>query len=220
MLKIDVYSDVVCPWCLVGKRHLEQALALLGEKAPEVDLQWRAFELNPDLPTEGVERRAYLTEKFGPRSMAEVYARVSAAGEAAGIAFEFERILRQPNTRRAHQLVSAARAAGCQDAVVESLFRGYFQEGADLTREQTLVDLAVRAGLEGGQARAALADEALERAVAAEEHRARQMGVSGVPFFVLDGRYGLSGAQPAEALAQAIAEVAAQAAAQAAPALS
>lgn len=209
MLEIDVWSDVVCPWCLVGRRHLMLALESLGAQRPAVQVRWRAFELNPDLPEAGIARDAYLREKFGPRPPGDIYARVGAAGAAAGVAFDFARIARQPNTRRAHQLVARAHAAGCQDAVVESLFRGYFQEGADLTSSAVLVALAQRGGLDAAAAQAALEDESLARAVGAEEHRAGALGISGVPFFVLGGRYGLSGAQPPEVLAQAITEVAA-----------
>jgi predicted DsbA family dithiol-disulfide isomerase len=200
-LQIDVVSDVVCPWCFIGKRRLEQALGRMPDTP--VSVRWRPFQLNPQLPETGMARDEYVRSKFGGRAE-EVYARVAQVGRGDGIEFAFDRIARQPNTLAAHQLIRAAVAAGCEDAVVESLFRGYFLEGADLTDRGALVELAVRAGLASDQAVLALDDTRLRAEVSAEEHRARSLGVEGVPFFIMGGRVGVSGAQDPDVLVQAI----------------
>jgi predicted DsbA family dithiol-disulfide isomerase len=204
-LVIDVVSDVVCPWCFIGKRHLEAALAGVPEAAGARVL-WHPFELNPDLPAEGVDRRAYLEAKFGgPARAAEIYARVREAGARAGIAFDFDAIARQPNTRDAHRLIAWAQAQGDANALVERLFRAYFLEGCFIGERATLAALAADAGYDAGAARAWLdsGDGALE--IAAAQSRARSLGISGVPFFVFDGKIGLSGAQPPETMREAIA---------------
>jgi len=204
-VQIEVVSDVVCPWCFIGKRRLEAALHALRESAdaPPVDVAWRSFQLNPDLPEEGMDREAYVRRKFGANA-GQVYGRVSAVGREVGIDFDFSAIRRQPNTLAAHQLIALAGGAGCQGAVVERLFRAYFLEAADLTQPQVLIDLAVQAGLERESVEADLADSARNWAVANEEQAARAMGVEGVPFFVFDRRLAVSGAQEPEVLVQAI----------------
>lgn len=204
-VQIEVVSDVVCPWCFIGKRRLEAALRALREAtdAPSVAVAWRPFQLNPDLPDEGMDREAYVRRKFGANA-GQVYGRVSAVGREVGIDFDFTAIRRQPNTLAAHQLIALAGSAGRQDAMVERLFRAYFLEAADLTQSQVLVDLAVQAGLEREVVEADLADSARNWAVANEEQAARAMGVEGVPFFVFDRRLAVSGAQEPEVLVQAI----------------
>lgn len=199
-VQIDIVSDVVCPWCFIGKRRLEQALLRVGF---EVHVAWRPFQLNPDLPEEGMERAAYIERKFG-KAGPGLYARVAAAGTAAGIPFAFERIARQPNTVAAHQLIALAAPGPEQDAVVEALFRGYFLDGADLTRHDTLVGLAAQAGLDRDAAAASLEDPQARRAVLQEDHRARAMGIEGVPFFIFERRLAVSGAQDPDVLVQAI----------------
>jgi predicted DsbA family dithiol-disulfide isomerase len=199
-VQIDIVSDVVCPWCFIGKRRLEQALLRVGV---EVQVAWRPFQLNPDLPEEGMERAAYIERKFGEAGPG-LYARVAAAGRAAGIPFAFERIARQPNTVAAHQLIALAAPGPAQDAVVEALFRGYFLDGADLTRRDTLVGLAAQAGLDPDAAAACLEDPEARRAVLQEDHRARAMGIEGVPFFIFERRLAVSGAQDPDVLVQAI----------------
>jgi predicted DsbA family dithiol-disulfide isomerase len=199
--QIDVVSDVVCPWCYIGKRRLEQALGRVPDAA--IGVRWRPYQLNPHIPETGMARDEYVRAKFGDRAD-EVYARVAQVGRSTGIEFAFDRITRQPNTLAAHQLIRAAAMAGDEDAMVESLFRGYFLEGADLTDRAALIELAVRAGLAPDRAAQALDDNPLRAELAAEEHRARALGVEGVPFFIMGGRVGVSGAQDAEVLLQAI----------------
>jgi len=205
-LAIDVVSDVVCPWCFIGKRRLEGALALYAKERPEAPppaVTWRPFQLNPDLRPEGVARAEYLARKFGPRG-STVHGRVAAVGREVGIAFAFERITRQPNTLGAHSLIELAGAHARQGEVAEAFFRAYFLDGVDLTARENLVAVAASAGLERALAESWLDDPQARAAVAAEDARAREIGIEGVPFFIFDGRIGVSGAQPAEALLDAM----------------
>jgi predicted DsbA family dithiol-disulfide isomerase len=202
-LTIDVISDVVCPWCFIGKRHLETALRQFGQEFPEAgtpEVRWLPFQ-----PREGVSRKSYLEEKFGgPERAREIYARVSQAGQGAGIGFDFDRMTVQPNTLDAHRLIHAAAPLKVQDAMVEALFQAYFLEGADLTQIQTLSSLAQRAGFGAQTAEIYLKGEEDRVLVDSLDHRARQMGISGVPFFIFNGKYALSGAQPPEVILQAL----------------
>ena len=210
-LRIEVISDVVCPWCFIGKRRLDRALQLLGQEQDSepltVDLLWRPFQLNPQLPPEGMARSAYLAAKFGGRAE-QIYARVTAAGRTVGIDFAFERIVRQPNTVAAHQLIDLARSLGVQDQMVEVLFRGYFLEGKDLTQPSALIGLAQEAGIDGEQARACLNDDAQRQAVVEQDEHARELGVGGVPFFIFGGQLAVSGAQEPEVLVRAFKQAA------------
>src|SRR5215831_14599623 len=160
-LLVDVISDVICPWCYIGKRRLEKAVAAFGGP---VRVRWLPFQLNPALPKEGVSRREYRTRKFGSweRSL-ELDARVVAVGEAEDIHFSFDRIERTPNTLDAHRLIGLAERQGVQDAVVEALFRAYFTEGRDISNRKTLLDVVAEAGLDRHEAEAMLdGDDGLE----------------------------------------------------------
>ena len=208
---IDVVSDVVCPWCYIGKRRLEAALARLREAEPDlpVVVRWHPFQLNPDLPAQGVDRRAYLEAKFGgPGRAREVYERVSAAGRSVDIPFAFDAIERQPNTLEAHRLVAWAqsRREGDPDALVEALFRANFVEGRFVGEPEELVRLAQSAGYDADDARAFLASGELRDVVADADRRAREMGIGGVPFFIFGGKTVVSGAQLPETMLEAIAE--------------
>lgn len=206
VLVVDVVSDVVCPWCFIGKRHLEAALAQHPEGATAT-VRWHPFELNPDLPAAGVPRKDYLERKFGgPQRAAQIYARVREAGAQAGIAFDFDRIATQPNTRDAHRLIAWTQASGDAGALVERLFRGYFLEGRNIADTDTLVELAVEAGGDREATRAWLASGRGSAEIAQAETRARELGITGVPFFIFDGKVGLSGAHPPGALIEAIAQ--------------
>jgi predicted DsbA family dithiol-disulfide isomerase len=206
---IDVISDVVCPWCFIGKRRLEAALALQADHEPgfEPIVNWHPFQLNPDLPREGIDRRTYVETKFGGAARAaEIYARVRAVGETVGIGFEFDRIARQPNTLDAHRLVSWAQANGDAGALVERLFRAFFLQGRDVGSREVLAAIAGEAGLDAQAARAFLeSDEAAHR-IEAMDARARQLGVEGVPFFVFGEKVAVSGAHEPAQLLEAIAQ--------------
>jgi predicted DsbA family dithiol-disulfide isomerase len=206
-LSIDIISDLVCPWCFIGKRRLEAALALYRAQHPERPepvVRWWPYQLNPDLPAEGIDRSDYLEQKFGPASVAQIYARVAAVGREAGIPFAFDRMVRQPNTLAAHCLVALAGLYGVQDAMQEALFRAYFIAGADLTREETLVAIALDAGLQETAVRECLAGTEAREQTAREDARARELGVEGVPFFIFNHKVSVSGAQPEEVLLEAM----------------
>jgi predicted DsbA family dithiol-disulfide isomerase len=199
MLTIDVISDVICPWCFIGKRRLERALA--GRPAT---VRWRPFQLNPDMPREGIDRKEYRIRKFGSweRSL-ELDARVAAAGRGEGIAFDFDRMARTPNTLDAHRIIWLAGERGVQDAVVEALFLAYFTDGRDLSDRATLAEVAAGAGLDRDEVVELLGGDKGLDVVRAGEEQARRIGVSGVPFFVVNGKVALSGAQPPEMFRQA-----------------
>jgi len=205
---IDIISDVVCPWCFIGKRRLESALELYRQRLPEApapEIAYHPFELNPDIPREGIPRADYVAKKFGARGYS-AHDRLVYAGKPLGIAFAFDKIERQPNTLAAHVLIERARASGVQPAVKEALMKAFFVDGLDLTDTETLVRIASKAGLDRKHAEAALADDNLRRAVAEEEDKARAMGVSGVPFFIFNGKIVVEGAQPPEVLLEAMLE--------------
>jgi predicted DsbA family dithiol-disulfide isomerase len=207
-LAIDIVSDVVCPWCYIGKRRLEAALELYRQRRPDAPaptVTFHPFELNPDMPREGIARADYIARKFGARGYS-AHDRLVHAGSQLGIAFAFDRIQRQPNTLAAHALIEAARQKGVQPAVKEALLRAFFVDGLDLTDEKTLVRVAAEAGLDRAAAETAVADEALRAAVAEEEDKARAMGVNGVPFFIFNNRLAVEGAQGPELLLDAMLE--------------
>ena len=198
-MHLDIYSDTVCPWCLVGKRRLEKALALRPE--PGLSLRWRPFQLNPGMPAEGMAREEYVAIKFGERG-GDAYARIRAVGVEEGVAFAFERIARQPNTLDSHRLIDLAWREGRQDAVVEAIFAAFFLEGRDIGDRGVLVAAAEAAGLDGPATARYLESGEDAIRIAQEDSAAREAGISGVPFFVLDGAYALSGAQPPEVFHQ------------------
>jgi predicted DsbA family dithiol-disulfide isomerase len=207
-LFVDVVSDVVCPWCYIGKRKLETALARLRAAEPGLapTVRWHPFELNPDLPVEGIPRAAYLEKKFGGRARAaEIYARVRAVGSEVGIAFDFDRIARQPNTRDAHRLIAWAQQCGDAGALVEHLFRAYFIEGRWIGERNELAALAADSGLPGDEARAVLASDSYRAEVEAEYREAQEAGITGVPFFIFNSRTAVSGAHDPDVLLEAIA---------------
>jgi|SRR5882672_114257 len=207
-LSIDVVSDVVCPWCYIGKRRLEAALELYRKQrpdAPEPQVTYHPFELNPDLPREGIARADYVAKKFGARGYS-AHDRLVHAGAPLGIPFAFDKIARQPNTLAAHALIEAARRKGVQPAVKEAMLKAFFVDGLDLSDDDTLVRAAAEAGLDRDDAKAAVADESLRSAVAEEEDKARAMGVNGVPFFIFNNRLAVEGAQGPEVLLEAMLE--------------
>ncbi|MGH7182983.1 MAG: DsbA family oxidoreductase [Nitrospiraceae bacterium] len=196
VLHIKIYSDVVCPWCYVGKRRLERALSELKDMA-HAQITWRPFQLNPTMAKEGMDRTSYLQAKFGSldafRQMEE---HLLAAGAAEHIPFAFEKVARTPNTLMAHRLIWYAGQRGRQDATVESLFRGYFTEGADIGSVPVLGQLADRAGLDPAAVESLLDSEEGVTNVKAEEAAGHRLGIRGVPYFVLNDSLSISGAQP------------------------
>jgi len=211
-LLIEIASDVICPWCYIGKRRLEKALATLKDEV-EVRIEWLPFQLNPDMPGQGVARADYRRAKFGSVEKGRALdARVAQEGAGEGISFAFDRMERTPNTVAAHQLIDLAQkqdraspvTSGKANSVVDGLFRAYFEEGRDIGDAGVLAGIAQAAGVENWPAGA----NALH--VAEQEERVRDLGISGVPTFIFDRKSGISGAYPPDMLAQAIRDAAAK----------
>jgi len=203
---IEVVSDVVCPWCFIGKRRIEKALALVGRK--DVRVHWKPFQLNPDAPKEGMNRAAYRARKFGSLAYAQqLETHVVEAGAEEGIGFRFDRIERVPNTLDAHRLIWLAGQDGGQDAIVENLFRAYFIDAEDVGKREVLQKIGVQSGLDAGRVEQFLAADAGRSEVIAEEGEARKRGVSGVPTFFVNGQPVMSGAQKPDLLASVLAPV-------------
>ena len=203
-MHMEIYSDIVCPWCFIGKRRLEQAIETAGY-ANRAHVTWRPFQLNPTMPKSGMDRRAYLDAKFGGaearRAMEE---RLAKAGEADGIVFAFDRIERTPNTFEAHRLMWRAQQHRKQDDLAEALFHAYFSEGRDIGDGQTLVDIAAEIGLHRDEARQFLASDQGVEEVRTEEAAGHRLGIQGVPYFVLNGSVSISGAQPPDIFVSAL----------------
>jgi len=197
---IEVVSDVICPWCYIGKRRLGKALAALaGETSAEI--RWLPFQLNPTMPAEGIPRAEYRVRKFGSLERSrELDARVAKEGKSEGITFAFERIQRTPNTVAAHALVGLAQQQGLADPVVDALFRAYFEEAQDIGDTETLAAIAQRCGVSGPPRQ----ESATE--VVALDQQMRGLGISGVPTFILARKLAVSGAQAPETLIEAIRE--------------
>ncbi|MDE2579769.1 MAG: DsbA family oxidoreductase [Hyphomicrobiales bacterium] len=200
-LDVIVVSDAVCPWCYVGKRNLEAALASAPDIAARID--WRPFQLDASIPRGGVDRKEYYAKKFGDR-VPEIQKRLDDVGASVGIPFAFDAIRISPNTLDAHRLIRWAASAGVQDKIVERLFRDFFVEGRDIGAADTLIAAARDCGMDEQLVARLLASDADAANVQGEIAEAQRLGVSGVPFFIFGGRYALSGAQPPQAIAQAM----------------
>ena len=201
MIHVDIISDTVCPWCYIGKRRLEKAM----NQRPGADFQlgWRPFQLNPDLPGEGMSRESYVAMKFGDAERGgKVYQAIKEAGLDEGLAFRFDLVERQPNTFNSHRLIRWAASAGCQDAVVEQLFRGYFMQGLEIGDTEALVAVAAACGMDRTLVAELFEKDADRDLVMAEEAVARRMGISGVPCFIVDRKYAVSGAQDPSVILQ------------------
>ena len=209
MIKLDILSDPICPWCFIGKTNLDRAL----EQRPDhpFAIEWHPFQLNPDMPPEGMDRRAYMEAKFGGRDGAvRAYAPVLQAAEKAGLTINFEGITRTPNTLDAHRLIHWAGLEGRQTAAVSALFRAYFVEGRDIGDTTTLADIAGAIGLDRATTERLLASDADADDIRARDAHARERGVTGVPTFVIANQHVVVGAQPTELWLQVIDEIAAQ----------
>lgn len=209
MIKLDIFSDPVCPWCMIGKAHLDRALAAHADHPFEIE--WHPFQLNPGMPPKGVDRAEYLAAKFGGQDGAvSVYARVVEAAAAAGIAIDFATIKTMPNTFNAHRMIYWAGLEGKQTAMISALFRAYWQEGRDIGNTETLAAIAGEIGLDGAAMARLLATDADVEALQAREKHARERGVNAVPTFLIANQYVVSGAQPPEVWGQVIDELSAQ----------
>ena len=201
-MKIEIWSNVVCPWCYIGKRRLEHALGEF-EHAGEVEISWRSFQLNPDTPPgTAVPTRDYLAKRFGRQATA-MTGRVAELGREEGLDLDFDAAL-TVNTLDAHRVLHLAADLGLGDAAKERLLRAHFTEGADLSDPDTLVALLSEIGVDPDRVRSVLAGDEYAKAVRDDIQQARILGATGVPFFVIDRKYGISGAQPAEAFLHAL----------------
>ena len=211
-MPVTIYSDVICPWCYLGKRRFEAALRAPG-MPQQLAVTWRPFELNPDMPAEGMERATYRARKFGPEKARQSDQQMAERGCEVGIAFAFDKMQRTPNTRLAHRLIwQAGQQSGeAQNALVDRLFKGYFEEGLDIGRKEVLLDLATAAGLDFVMTSRALDEDDSLEAVIELENKGLSMGISGVPYFVLIDKYAISGAQPPEMWQDALPKIAAEA---------
>lgn len=208
-LQINVVSDVMCPWCYIGKRNLEAALETVADV--DTEIVWRPYQLDPTLPKSGKDRAEYLNTKFGGEERArEIYSRVNDAGTQVGIPFAFKDIKVSPNTLDAHRLIlwAGGQSAELQDAVVERLFKAYFLEGKHIGDDTVLREIAEDAGMDGKLVEQLLQGDSDAERIKQEISQAQQMGITGVPCFIIDNKYAVMGAQPAEALAQAIRQAA------------
>ncbi len=206
---IDIVSDVMCPWCYIGKRRLEQALETIDDV--DVSVQWRPYQLDPTLPAEGRDRKEYLENKFGgPERAKEIYSRIEEAGQDENLDFRFSAIKVSPNTIDAHRVIRWAINEGeaVQGKLVERLFQLYFMEGANIGDHDVLADAAGEVGMDGDIVRSLLATDKDRVAVEREIATAQQMGVTGVPCFIIENKYAVMGAQEPEHIAQAIRQAA------------
>ena len=206
-IAIDVISDVICPWCFLGKRRLDKAIGLLD--GIKVEVNWRPFFLDPTIPAEGMSRKAYLENKFGTERLRTIHDPLIAAGKADDVPYSFDKITRTPNTMDAHRLIRWSHAGGKQHDVSERLFMAYFSLGLDIGDRAVLLKIAREAGMDESEVSTKLESDADIAAVNAEVERAYRMGVTGVPCFIFAQKQGLMGAQPAEQLVTAIRALAA-----------
>jgi predicted DsbA family dithiol-disulfide isomerase len=206
-IKIDVVSDVVCPWCYIGKRRLEKAVDELSSTY-DFDIEYHPFELNPTTPESGFNQKEYLTKKFGGEDRyKELTARVAGVAAEEGLSFEFSKQSVSPNTRKAHSLIQFARGQGKQLAVKEAFMKAYFTDGIDLSKKENVADVAIRAGLDKEKVENVLADENAPIQIALAEQELSKLGISGVPFYIINNKYGISGAQSADTFMKAFHEI-------------
>lgn len=201
-LTVDIVSDVMCPWCYIGKRRLEQALELVPDMP--VDIRWRPFQLDATIPAEGMSRKEYLANKFGGDERAkQVYSQIVEAGEVEDLAFAFDLIEKSPNTLNAHRLIRWSQATGHQNVLVEKLFELFFISGADIGDKAVLADAAEEIGMERDVVERLLDGDSDMEEVKADIAHSQRIGVTGVPCFIINEKYAVMGAQQPETLAQA-----------------
>jgi predicted DsbA family dithiol-disulfide isomerase len=202
MIVIDIVSDVICPWCFLGKRRLDKAIAMVPEA--QVHVRWRPFFLDPTIPAEGMDRRQYMLNKFGEERLKTIHDPLIKAGAEDGVPYQFERITRTPNTLNAHRVIRWAAEAGKQTDVVEALFLAYWRDGRDIGNVDELVEIAAATGLKKSRVAADLASDKDRLEVFSEVQQAQSMGIQGVPTFVFAQKFGVSGAQSATLLADGL----------------
>lgn len=208
MITLDIISDPICPWCYIGKTHLDAAIQRVGFQP--FDIMWRPFQLNPTMPPEGMDRRAYLEAKFGKDNATQFYGQIEKAAQDVGLNVRFDLIKRTPNTFDAHRLIRWSRSTGQQSLLVHSLFVRYFEKGDDISDRDLLLDAAVAIGMDRGVVAGLFERDADRELVETEEASAREMGVGSVPTFIVANKHVVTGAQPPELWAQVLEELAAK----------
>jgi predicted DsbA family dithiol-disulfide isomerase len=206
-IQIEVVSDVVCPWCYIGKRRLEKAVAELKDQF-DVTITFSPFELNADMPVEGVNQKEYLTNKFGGEERYQkLTGHVTQVAAEEGLSFDYNKQEISPNTREAHRVIWYAQEEGKQPAVKEALMKAYFEEGIDLSKQENLIAIAEKAGLSKEKITSILDSTEGEAEVVFAEKMNQQRGISGVPFYIINNKYGVSGAQPSETFVKMLTEI-------------
>jgi predicted DsbA family dithiol-disulfide isomerase len=210
-MQIDIVSDTVCPWCFIGKRKLERAL--VQRPGVSFDVRWRAFRLDPTIPREGVDRKTYMKAKFGDNPNASAMGdALRAAGDSVGIAFAFDRIEKRPDTIDSHRLIRWSASTGKQDEIVERLFAAYFEQARDIGDSHVLREIAADAGMDSELVGDLLASDDDRETIEHEDMLAHRMGISGVPTFIFENKYMISGAHDSDKLIRVIDKVAEEAA--------
>jgi len=206
-IKIEIASDVVCPWCYIGKRRIEKAMIQLSDQF-EFEVSYLPFELNPQTPKTGFNQKEYLAKKFGSEEKYnQITRQVAAIAAEEGLKFDFEKQKVSPNTRDAHRIIWYARQEGKQLAVKEAFMKAYFEEGVDLTKQENLISIAEKVGLDPTQISSLLNSDQLLADVTAAEQLNHERGISGVPYYIINNQYGISGAQAADVFVQALTQI-------------
>ncbi len=205
LISLDVISDPICPWCYIGKTRLTEALEAHGSNP--FDIFWRPFQLNPEMPAEGMGRKEYLEAKFGKERAVSFYGQIEDTAKEAGLDVRFDKIERTPNTIDAHRVIRWARTEGVQNAVTDAMFKAYFEDGKDISDHAILAEIAGESGMDAGMVSRLLEGDGDVEEVRAEDKQAREMGVSGVPCFIVAGKYVINGAQPAEVWTKVLADI-------------
>lgn len=210
IITVDVVSDVVCPWCYIGKRRLENAIAQLSDEFT-FEVTYHPFELNPELPESGVDQKQYLSRKFGgDHKYDQITGHTTQVAANDGLTFDFKKQSRTPNTRRVHSIIQASKGADVQLQVTEAFFKAYFTDGVDLSNDENIISIATAAGLLESDVRSWLADDSLKAQVAYSESEMQKLGVRGVPFYIINNKYGVSGAQASETFVKAFEDIGSQ----------
>jgi predicted DsbA family dithiol-disulfide isomerase len=206
-IKVDVVSDVVCPWCYIGKRRIEKAMDALKDKY-DFEVEYHPFELNPNMPESGVDQKEYLSAKFGSEDRYEtITASTTAAAAQEGLNFDFNKQKVSPNTRNAHRIIQFAKLEGKQAEVKEAFMKAYFEEGIDLSKKDNLLSVAVNAGLSKAAVETLLSSTVGLDAIEQQEQELHKLGISGVPFYIINNKYGVSGAQASETFIQTFEDI-------------
>jgi len=220
VLKIDIVSDVVCPWCYIGKRRLDKAIEALKHQY-DFNIHYHPFELHTELPSEGQNQKEYLVKKFGGESrFHQLTNNVARIAQAEGLQFDFDKQNVMPNTRKAHVIIAGAKEYDLQAAVTEGLFDAYFSRGIDLSKDENLITVGIAAGLERNIIEGWLSDESRFNDIVQSEKQSSKIGVHAVPFFIINDKYAISGAQPTEAFLNGLQEIGSKSTVEAAPACS